>query len=175
MGYANKNAEWRSKLIMDILYQYTTKEEARFYRIIMNQKIEKIKEIHDFWKNRKIGLIITLKNFNVKGITFEEVPYNTVEKKEYIDFMSRATWVYMLYDSLKDSKSFEELISKAKELTSQMMEGLRGEEKYFNDFKPDFDRMYLSYFRLYIVSKWLNLKPNKEFKIIFNKCEKMLK
>jgi hypothetical protein len=181
MGYADKNFARRKKLMMDIFYQYKNNEIINFYKVLLNLKLDKLKKMYDFDNESQKGLIVHMVDFNIPEITFTKVPYNTYDKKRYLDFIHYATTLYKLYLNLKDLKTFDKLIQKSKKLKYSTLKILtyniykpNEDPNYFYDFKLDFDKIYTHYFELYIVSKLLKLKPNKEFIPLFEKCRKLL-
>jgi hypothetical protein len=166
--------------MVDLLYKYSMKEKFNFYKILLRQKLDKIKEMHD-WDKEPKEMNIHMKDFNIPEITFTKVPYNTADKSDYLEFVHYAFLIYNLYLNLKNSKTFKELIKKSKKLNYSNLKLLTyniykpdEDPNYFYDFKLDFDKIYTHYIQLYIVSKLLKLKPNKEFIPLFDKCRKLL-
>jgi len=99
--------------------------------------------------------------------------------REAMKFFEEAALTYAIYLSVEEVKTFNELIKKLNsfvysDIKPHLIEMNIGKMRLFN-FEINYEKHYLQYFKLYIISKWLGLKPNKDFKPIFEQVALDLK
>lgn len=150
---------------LEITVESTTKD----FKIIINKPKIWFKDIYYFI------FIEHPRDSVIKDCNLDGMPYGKVSFFDYQRVLLSAAITYSTYNNVKDIKDFDELIKKIKTLSIKdvRVDGGNPERNFFHlDF--DFNKFPTDYFCIYVVAKWLKLKPNKEFKPIFEKIAKLL-
>ena len=100
----------------------------------------------------------------------------STQRYRYDEFMYVINIIYKMYSKVKEAKTFKELIKKMYSITYYEMDkniSFGFKDPYFknNQLKEN----ELNLIDLFLISKWLGLKPNKEYEPYFNKAERLLK
>ena len=148
----------------------TREEFLEWYKVIyLENDLELFKKTHEYYSNENNQ---GMPKFKYKYFTKTE---GSTMRYYYDSFMYVTNLIYKIYLKVKDAKTFEELIQKMyliklSEVNDHVEKEL--DRKYFekNQLKKD----EFSTLDLFLISNWLNLKPNKEFKPLLNKCKKLL-
>lgn len=148
-----------------------TKEQfLEWYKIIyLENDLDLFKKTQDYMSNNDIH---GMPGFKYKYYTKIQ---GSTQVYRYNDFFHIITKLYKMYSKVKEAKTFEELIKKLYLLKLSEVNDhvdLELDRKYFK--KNELKENEHSLLRLFLISKWLNLKPNEEFKPLFDKCKKLL-
>jgi hypothetical protein len=149
----------------------TREQFLEWYKIIyLENNLELFKKTHEYYSNEDKNK--GMPNFKYKHYTKIK---GSTKRYRYDEFMYVVNLIYKIYKKVKEAKTFEELIQK--------MELLKLSEVK-NYVEKDLDRIYFkknqlkenefSMLKLFLISKWLNIKPNKEYKHYFKKAKKTL-
>jgi hypothetical protein len=152
------------------MHRFPTREQyLQYYKIIyLENNLELFKKTHDYIENNT-------KILDFKYKYFTEIESST-GKYRYHEFFHYVKTLYKIYSLVKNAKNFEELVKKMYNISNYEMDkciSFNFEGKYFkpNQLKENEDSLLM----FFLISKWIGLKPNDEYKNYFKKTEKLLK
>ncbi|MFA5303522.1 MAG: hypothetical protein WC393_03215 [Candidatus Nanoarchaeia archaeon] len=154
------------------MHRFPTKEMyLEWYKIIyLENNLELFKKTSEYYLNEDKNK--GMPKFSYKYYTKKE---GSTQRYRYHEFFSIINTLYKIYAKVKEAKTFEELLQKLESLTFLDIDkniSIKLNEKYFkkNKLKEDWH----SLIRLFLISKWLNLAPNKEYEPYFKKARKLV-
>jgi hypothetical protein len=155
-----------------MVHRLPTREQyLEYYKIIyLENNLDLFKKTYEYIENNDNNKIL---DFKYKYFT--KIGGST-QKYRYHEFFHYVKVLYKIYSLVKYSKNFEDLIKK--------IYALKFSDINKNIYMP-LDRLYFepnqlkenedSLLMFFLISKWMGLKPNNEYKNYFKKIEKLLK
>ncbi|MFA5333410.1 MAG: hypothetical protein WC376_02860 [Candidatus Nanoarchaeia archaeon] len=149
----------------------TREQFLEWYKIIyLENNLELFKKTSEYYSNEDKTKGIP--KFSYKYYTKTE---GSTKRYRYDEFMYIVNLIYNIYSKVKEAKTFEELIKKLYTLKLSEIETYVEKDLdrfYFkkNQFKENESTMI----KLFLISKWLNLAPNKEYEPYFKKTKRLL-